>query len=125
MITLNQLCQKGRKRKKKKIKMPALMKCPQKKAFCLKVFVKTPKKPNSALRKLAKLSLFNLKKIDAYIPGEKHNLQEYSYVLIRGGNVKDLPGVKYKIIRGALDMSGVQARKCSRSKYGCKKKKIR
>jgi small subunit ribosomal protein S12 len=95
--------------------------CPQKKGVCIKIFIRTPKKPNSALRKLARLRLTNNKKINAYIPGEGHNLQEYSTVLIRGGRVPDLPGIKYHIIRGKLDLTGIKNRKTSRSKYGTKK----
>lgn len=121
MPTYNQLCRNKRKPKKKLKKTPALEKCPQKKGICTKLVLRTPKKPNSALRKLAKLRLTNKKLVYAYIPGEKHNLKEYSTVLIRGGRVKDLPGVKYHIIRGVLDFSGVNKRKTSRSKYGTKK----
>lgn len=101
--------------------MPALDNCPQKKGVCTKVFLRTPKKPNSALRKLVKLRLTNNKKIMAYIPGEGHNLQEYSTVMIRGGRVKDLPGIKYHLVRGKLDFNGLKDRKTSRSKYGTKK----
>jgi small subunit ribosomal protein S12 len=115
-ITLNK-----RVPKKKINRTPALERCPQKKGLCTKIVVRAPKKPNSALRKLAKLKLFsNNKRIYAYIPGEKHNLQSFSTVLIRGGRVKDLPGVKYHIIRGKLDLRGVRDRKTSRSKYGTK-----
>ena len=121
MPTINQLLNKQRKKKLKKKKVPALTDSPQKKGICIKIFLRTPKKPNSALRKLAKLRLSNGKKIDAYIPGEGHNLQEYSTVLVRGGRVKDLPGIKYKIIRGKLDLLGIKNRKNSRSKYGTKK----
>ena len=121
MVTINQLCKKKRKKKNYKTNIPALTKSPQKKGFCLKIFVRTPKKPNSALRKLAKVRLCNGYKVYCYIPGEGHNLQEYSTVLIRGGKVKDLPGVKYKIIRGKFDLSGIITRKTSRSKYGAKK----
>jgi len=121
MPTINQLCKKKRKQKKKKIKTPALKKCPQKKGICLKVFSRTPKKPNSAIRKLVRLRLTNNIKITAYIPGEGHNLQEYSTVLMRGGRVKDLPGIKYHLVRGILDFSGLKSRKTSRSKYGTKK----
>jgi small subunit ribosomal protein S12 len=121
MPTYNQLCKKKRKLKKKLYKTPALNKCPQKKGICTKLVLRTPKKPNSALRKLAKLRLTNKKLIYAYIPGEGHNLKEYSTVLIRGGRVKDLPGVKYHIIRGVLDFSGLNKRKTSRSKYGTKR----
>lgn len=121
MPTINQLCRFKRKLKTKLNKTPALDKCPQKKGICLKVFLKTPKKPNSALRKLVKLRLLsNRKVINAYIPGEGHNLQDYSAVLIRGGRVKDLPGVKYHLIRGKLDFLGLKDRKTSRSKYGTK-----
>lgn len=120
MSTYNQLCRKQRKKKKKLNKTPALDKCPQKKGFCIKLVLRAPKKPNSALRKLVKLRLSNKKKVYAYIPGEGHNLQEYSNVLIRGGRVKDLPGIKYHLIRGKLDFLGVKDRKTSRSKYGVK-----
>lgn len=121
MPTINQLCRKKRTPKKKINKTPALQKCPQKKGICLKVFLRTPKKPNSALRKLVKLRLMSNKKIvTAYIPGEGHNLQDYSAVLIKGGRVKDLPGVKYHLIRGKLDLLGLKTRKTSRSKYGTK-----
>lgn len=121
MPTINQLCKKKRLSKKKINKTPALDMCPQKKGVCIKIFIRTPKKPNSALRKLARLRLTNNKKINAYIPGEGHNLQEYSTVLIRGGRVPDLPGIKYHIIRGKLDLTGLKNRKTSRSKYGTKK----
>jgi small subunit ribosomal protein S12 len=121
MPTYNQLCKKKRKLKKKLDKTPALTKCPQKKGICTKLVLRTPKKPNSALRKLAKLRLTNKKLVYAYIPGEGHNLKEYSTVLIRGGRVKDLPGVKYHIVRGVLDFSGLNKRKTSRSKYGTKR----
>ena len=121
MPTTNQLCRKKRKTKKITNKTPALEKSPQKKGVCLKVFLRTPKKPNSALRKLVKLRLLSNKKVvTAYIPGEGHNLQDYSAVLIRGGRVKDLPGVKYHLIRGKLDFLGLKTRKTSRSKYGSK-----
>lgn len=120
MLTYNQLYKNKRFKKKVLNKTPALEKCPQKKGICLKLVVRTPKKPNSALRKLAKLKLSNKKILYAYIPGEGHNLQEYSTVLIRGGRVKDLPGVKYHIIRGKFDFSGLKNRKTSRSKYGTK-----
>ena len=121
MPTINQLCKIKRKQKKKLNKTPALEKCPQKKGICLKVFLRTPKKPNSALRKLVKLRLLSNKKIvTAYIPGEGHNLQDYSAVLIRGGRVKDLPGVKYHLVRGKYDLLGLKNRKTSRSKYGTK-----
>ena len=122
MPTINQLCRIKRKSKNKINKTPALEKCPQKKGICLKILLRTPKKPNSALRKLVKLRLMSNKKIvTAYIPGEGHNLQDYSAVLIKGGRVKDLPGVKYHIIRGKLDLLGLKNRKTSRSKYGTKK----
>ena len=121
MTTINQLCRKKRKLKKKLKKTPALESCPQKKGICLKIFLRTPKKPNSALRKLTKLRLTSTKKvITAYIPGEGHNLQDYSAVLIRGGRVKDLPGVKYHLVRGKFDFSGLKDRKTSRSLYGTK-----
>lgn len=120
MPTFNQLCKKKRERKSKLNKTPALDRCPQKKGVCAKLVIRTPKKPNSALRKLVKLRLSNKKQVYAYIPGEGHNLQEYSNVLIRGGRVKDLPGIKYHLIRGKLDFSGLKNRKTSRSKYGTK-----
>jgi len=123
MLTISQLCNNSRKKKKKLNKTPALQGNPQKKGTCIKVFTRTPKKPNSALRKVAKLKLTNKKRVEAYIPGEKHNLQEYSVVLMRGGRVKDLPGVKYHLIRGKYDLEGVRNRKTSRSKYGVKKNK--
>merc|ERR1712087_796464 len=121
MPTINQLCKTKRLVKVRKNKVPALQSNPQKKGICLKIFLRTPKKPNSALRKLARLKLTNGKKITAYIPGEGHKLQEYSTVLVRGGRVKDLPGIKYTLIRGKLDFSGLKNRKTSRSKYGAKK----
>ena len=120
MPTLNQLYKNKRVTKRKINKTPALSKCPQKKGICLKLVLRSPKKPNSALRKIVKLKLTNKKIIYAYIPGEGHNLQEYSTVLIRGGRVKDLPGVKYHIIRGKFDLLGLKNRKTSRSKYGTK-----
>jgi small subunit ribosomal protein S12 len=120
MPTINQLCKNKRIKKTKQNKTPALESCPQKKGICIKLVVKTPKKPNSALRKLVKLKLTNKKQIYAYIPGEGHNLQAYSTVLMRGGRVKDLPGVKYHLIRGKLDFAGLKNRKTSRSKYGTK-----
>lgn len=120
MPTINQLCRTNRTQKKRRNKVPALSSNPQKKGICLKIFLRTPKKPNSALRKLARLRLTNNKKITAYIPGEGHKLQEYSTVLIRGGRVKDLPGIKYTIVRGKLDFEGLKNRKTSRSKYGTK-----
>ena len=121
MPTTNQLCKRKRISKKPVQKVPALNKSPQKKGFCLKVFTRTPKKPNSAIRKLVRLRLTNNIKINAYVPGEGHNLQEYSTVLIRGGRVKDLPGIKYQLIRGKFDLLGLKQRKTSRSKYGSKK----
>jgi small subunit ribosomal protein S12 len=120
MSTINQLCKNIRKNKSKMNRTPALEECPQKKGFCTKIFVRTHKKPNSALRKLAKLKLSNGKSIIAYIPGEGHKLQPYSNVIIRGGRVKDLPGVKYHLVRGRLDFKGLTGRKTSRSKYGTK-----
>lgn len=120
MPTINQLIKGGRKKKHFKSKTPALIKSPQLKGVCLKVYTTTPKKPNSALRKVAKVKLSNGNIIICYIPGEGHSLQEHSNVLVRGGRVKDLPGVRYHLIRGALDFSGVKDRKSSRSKYGIK-----
>ena len=121
MPTINQLVKNGRLRVKKKGKSLALQKSPQKKGVCVSVRTLTPKKPNSALRKVARVRLSNGKMVPAYIPGEGHNLQEHSIVLVRGGRVKDLPGVKYHIIRGALDTAGVEGRKQSRSRYGRKR----
>jgi small subunit ribosomal protein S12 len=121
--TLNQLVRKGRKTLKFKSKSPALGSCPQKRGVCTRVYTTTPKKPNSALRKVARVRLTNGMEVTAYIPGEGHNLQEHSIVLIRGGRVKDLPGVRYHIVRGAVDSSGVADRKKGRSKYGAKKSK--
>lgn len=122
MTTINQLCRKKFRKKKRSLnKTPALEKCPQKRGFCTKLVVRTPKKPNSALRKIIKLRLSNRKHIYAYIPGEGHKLQLYSNVLIRGGRVNDLPGIKYTLIRGKLDFAGLHNRKTSRSKYGAKK----
>jgi len=121
--TINQLVRFGRKPKKKKSKSPALQGNPQKRGTCTKVFTTTPKKPNSALRKVARVKLSNGIEVTAYIPGIGHNLQEYSNVLVRGGRVKDLPGVKYHIIRGTLDAAGVEGRKQARSKYGTKRPK--
>jgi len=121
--TLNQLLRLGRKGVGKKPSAPALRGCPQKWGVCTRVYTSTPKKPNSALRKVARVRLTNGIEVTCYIPGEGHNLQEHSIVLIRGGRVKDLPGVRYHIIRGALDTSGVDGRAQSRSKYGTKKKK--
>jgi small subunit ribosomal protein S12 len=123
MPTINQLVRSERKPKKKKRKSPALDKCPQKRGVCLQVKTKTPKKPNSALRKVAWVRLSNKQEVIAYIPGEGHNLQEHSMVLVRGGRVKDLPGVRYHIVRGALDCAAVKDRKQSRSKYGAKRSK--
>lgn len=125
MPTKNQLLRKSSSRKKKfyRKKKPALEQCPQRKGVCFRVYTRTPKKPNSALRKIAKIRLTNSQEIIAYIPGEGHNLQEHSVVLVRGGRVKDLPGVKYKVVRGTLDLQGVMTRKQARSKYGAKKGK--
>ena len=120
MPTINQLVRKGRRKHKKKSKSPVLDKCPQKRGVCLIVRTQTPKKPNSALRKIARIRLSNGKEITAYIPGEGHNLQEHSIVMVRGGRVRDLPGVKYHVVRGVLDCAGVEGRKQSRSKYGTK-----
>jgi small subunit ribosomal protein S12 len=121
--TINQLVRKGRKRIKYKSKSPALNSSPQKRGVCTRVYTTTPKKPNSALRKVARVRLTNGIEVTAYIPGEGHNLQEHSIVLIRGGRIKDLPGVRYHIVRGAVDSSGVADRKQARSKYGAKKAK--
>jgi len=121
--TINQLVRKGRVKILAKNKAPALDSCPQKRGVCTRVYTTTPKKPNSALRKVARVRLTNNMEVTAYIPGEGHNLQEHSIVLIRGGRIKDLPGVRYHIIRGTLDTSGVEERKKSRSKYGAKKPK--
>jgi small subunit ribosomal protein S12 len=121
--TLNQLVRLGRQRILKKTSAPALREAPQKRGVCTRVYTTTPKKPNSAMRKVARVRLTNGVEVTAYIPGEGHNLQEHSMVLIRGGRVKDLPGVRYHIIRGTLDASGVEARKRSRSKYGAKRPK--
>lgn len=123
MPTINQLVRKGRSPKQYKSKSPAMDSCPQKRGVCTRVYTTTPKKPNSALRKVARVRLTNQIEVTAYIPGEGHNLQEHSIVLIRGGRVKDLPGVRYHIIRGAMDTAGVENRKKSRSKYGAKKTK--
>ena len=123
MPTINQLCKNIRKRKRKKGSAPALRENPQLRGVCLKVFTRTPKKPNSALRKVAKVRLTNGQEIIAYIGGEGHNLQEHSIVLVRGGRVKDLPGVRYHIVRGALDTAGVEDKKQGRSKYGTKRPK--
>lgn len=124
MVTPNQLIKKGKRiPKKKSIKKPALKGSPQKKGVCIRVYTRTPKKPNSALRKVAKIRLCNYANLIASIPGEGHSLQEHCIVLVRGGRVRDLPGVKYRVIRGVLDSDGVVARKTSRSKYGTKKPK--
>ena len=123
MPTINQLVRKGRKQIKVKTASPALKACPQKRGVCVRVYTTTPKKPNSALRKVARVRLSNGIEVTSYIPGEGHNLQEHSVVLIRGGRVKDLPGVRYHIIRGTLDSVGVTKRRQGRSKYGAKKPK--
>ena len=123
MPTINQLVRKGRKKIKSKTTAPALKACPQKRGVCVRVYTSTPKKPNSALRKVARVRLTNGMEVTSYIPGEGHNLQEHSVVLIRGGRVKDLPGVRYHIVRGTLDTTGVGSRKKSRSKYGTKRPK--
>jgi len=123
MSTINQLVRQGREIAKKKSSSPALMSCPQKRGVCVRVYTTTPKKPNSALRKVARVRLTNGIEVTTYVPGIGHNLQEHSVVLIRGGRVKDLPGVRYHIIRGSLDASGVANRKKSRSKYGAKRPK--
>jgi len=123
--TINQLVRKGRKVILSKSKAPAMQNCPQKRGVCTRVYTTTPKKPNSALRKVARVRLTNGIEVTAYIPGEGHNLQEHSIVMIRGGRVKDLPGVRYHILRGTLDTSGVEDRKQGRSKYGTKKPKAK
>ena len=123
MPTINQLIRNGRKKPLKKTKVPAMESCPQKRGVCTRVYTTTPKKPNSALRKVARVRLSNGHEVTSYIPGEGHNLQEHSVVLIRGGRVKDLPGVRYHVLRGNLDTQGVTARKQQRSKYGAKKGK--
>jgi small subunit ribosomal protein S12 len=123
MPTVNQLVRKGRKRQIQKTSAPALQNCPQRRGVCTRVYTTTPKKPNSALRKVARVRLSNGIEVTAYIPGEGHNLQEHSMVLVRGGRVKDLPGVRYHIVRGTLDASGVDDRHKGRSKYGAKRKK--
>ena len=123
MPTINQLVRKGREAPGSKSKVPALASCPQKRGVCTRVYTTTPKKPNSALRKVAKVRLTNGFEVISYIGGEGHNLQEHSVVLIRGGRVKDLPGVRYHIVRGSLDTQGVKDRKQSRSKYGAKRPK--
>lgn len=123
MPTINQLVRKGRTKRRNRSKSPVLDSCPQKRGVCLQVKTQTPKKPNSALRKIARVRLSNGKEITAYIPGEGHNLQEHSVVLVRGGRVRDLPGVRYHILRGTLDASGVDDRHQGRSKYGTKRPK--
>jgi small subunit ribosomal protein S12 len=123
MPTINQLVRKGRKKQKARTTAPALESCPQKRGVCVRVYSTTPKKPNSALRKVARVRLTNGMEVTSYIPGEGHNLQEHSVVLIRGGRVKDLPGVRYHIVRGHLDTLGVDGRQQARSKYGTKRPK--
>ena len=123
MPTINQLVRKGRQAKTGKTKTPALKGSPQRRGVCTRVYTTTPKKPNSALRKVAKVRLTNQREVISYIPGEGHNLQEHSVVLIRGGRVRDLPGVRYHVLRGVLDTQGVKDRKQSRSKYGAKRPK--
>ena len=123
MPTINQLVRKGREAVKYKSKSPALASCPQRKGVCVRVYTTTPKKPNSALRKVARVRLTSGFEVTCYIPGEGHNLQEHSVVLVRGGRVKDLPGVRYHIVRGTHDASGVDGRRQSRSKYGAKRPK--
>ncbi len=125
MPTIQQLIRKRRTQKSKKSKSPALTNCPFRRGVCLQVKTMTPKKPNSALRKIARVRLSNKFEVTSYIPGEGHNLQEHSIVLVRGGRVKDLPGVRYHIVRGSLDTAGVNKRKKSRSKYGTKKEKVK
>ena len=120
MPTINQLLRKKRTKPLARNKVPALQKQPLKRGVCVKVYTTTPKKPNSALRKLARIRLSNNRRVNVYIPGEGHNLQEYSSVLVRGGRVKDLPGVKYHLVRGCYDLTGLEKRKTSRSKYGTK-----
>ncbi len=123
MPTISQLIRKGRKRIHTKTDSPALRNCPQRRGVCVRVYTTTPKKPNSALRKVARVRLTNGMEVTTYIPGEGHNLQEHSIVLIRGGRVKDLPGIRYHVVRGTLDSVGVEARRNGRSKYGAKKPK--
>jgi len=123
MPTINQLIRKGRSKVKKKTSAPALVSCPQRRGVCVRVYTTTPKKPNSALRKVARVRLTSGYEVTSYIPGIGHNLQEHSVVLVRGGRVKDLPGVRYHIVRGSLDAVGVQDRKQGRSKYGSKRPK--
>lgn len=123
MATINQLVRKPRSQKSEKSNVPALQACPQRRGVCTRVYTTTPKKPNSAMRKVARVRLTNGYEVSSYIPGEGHNLQEHSVVLIRGGRVKDLPGVRYHVVRGALDTQGVQKRRQGRSKYGAKRPK--
>ena len=123
MPTISQLVREGRKRAKNKSKAPALQNCPQRRGVCVRVYTTTPKKPNSALRKVARIRLTNGIEVTGYIPGEGHTLQEHSVILVRGGRVKDLPGVRYHIVRGTLDSTGVESRRQGRSKYGAKKPK--
>ncbi|MDR2285991.1 MAG: 30S ribosomal protein S12 [Prevotellaceae bacterium] len=123
MLTIQQLVRKGRQKSENSSKAPALDASPQRRGVCVRVYTTTPKKPNSAMRKVARVRLTNLKEVNAYIPGEGHNLQEHSIVLVRGGRVKDLPGVRYHLVRGALDASGVEGRKQGRSLYGTKRPK--
>ncbi|RKX62508.1 MAG: 30S ribosomal protein S12 [Thermodesulfobacteriota bacterium] len=123
MPTINQLVRKGREKVKKRSSAPALTKCPQKRGVCVRVYTTTPKKPNSALRKVCRVRLTNGIEVTSYIPGIGHNLQEHSVVLVRGGRIKDLPGVRYQVVRGTLDAIGVQDRRQSRSRYGTKKPK--
>ncbi|MFQ5693336.1 MAG: 30S ribosomal protein S12 [Nitrospinota bacterium] len=123
MPTINQLVRHGREKARKKTKSPALRQCPQRRGVCLRVYTSTPKKPNSALRKVARVRLTNGMEVTTYIPGIGHNLQEHAIVLIRGGRVKDLPGVRYHVVRGALDTVGVEGRRRGRSKYGAKRPK--
>ncbi|CAD7782560.1 MAG: 30S ribosomal protein S12 [Candidatus Methanoperedenaceae archaeon GB37] len=123
MPTINQLVRKGREKVKKRSSAPALTKCPQRRGVCVRVYTTTPKKPNSALRKVCRVRLTNGIEVTSYIPGIGHNLQEHSVVLVRGGRIKDLPGVRYQVVRGTLDAIGVQDRRQSRSRYGTKKPK--
>ena len=123
MPTINQLVSVGRRKLKVRTSSPALMRCPQKRGVCVRVYTATPKKPNSALRKVARIRLTNGIEVTSYIPGEGHNLQEHSVVMVRGGRVKDIPGVRYHIVRGTLDSTGVENRRKSRSKYGAKRPK--
>ena len=125
MPTISQLVRKGRRAKSKKTTTPALKACPQRRGVCVRVYTATPKKPNSAIRKVARVRLTSGIEVTSYIPGEKHNLQEHSVVLVRGGRVKDLPGVRYHIVRGALDTAGVEGRTQRRSKYGTKRPKAK